>query len=418
MSDNGDDMEDFHMDKWMHDVGLCVGGKNKLESAEIKDEMAITLLDEITLLTVKLAPGDFVKFRRGQVDLRAKLDKPPKLVSDTGITKQGVDAGTSGKTPMYSMEQFAAFLSGRPMEAMATSGVTQPRMENTGNLNAGGIPHVQLPGYSTLPSRPFASLPPPSHGDGYCRTLPLSSQPVASALQASGSASVLDVNRSFMKDLLCMQDSTTNAIGEKPLLPCNFVSNVRGTVSESEEVIHTGDGTQLILKKTPKKPSPDKLSAGQWVSANIRILQRLLPSFSEQELSDYLDYTIGVGDNLQLFTGSSVFILDNEHRIDVHKSGRRWNNIDSRLENRFLKRKEEPLSVPKSQGSGGNKPQSSGSSSSSGRNSDRPRSGNVCWKYNSPEGCTFGEHCRYVHVDSETSRKPSEKAPRFQNKTA
>ena len=69
MSDNGDDMEEFHMDKWMHDLGLSDGGKKKLETAEIKDEMAITLLDEINLLMVKLAPGDFVKFRRGQVDL-------------------------------------------------------------------------------------------------------------------------------------------------------------------------------------------------------------------------------------------------------------------------------------------------------------------------------------------------------------
>jgi hypothetical protein len=437
-------MDEFDIDIWIAEAGLSDKAKKKLLDAEIGDEVAVRYIDDETLLSVKLSAGDYVRFKRAQTvynlkcmpgladknktleDARAaaalKGDGKGSTVSptvsppeDTGATKTGMD---SGKAPMYTMEQFAAFLSGRPMEAMADLSNTQPRMEGTGNVVAGVDSKVHLPGYSVLPARPFASLPPPSHGDGYGRALPQSSQPVASALQSSGSAAVLDVNRSFMKDLLCMQDSTTNSVGEKPLLPCNFVSNVRGTVSESEEVIHTGDGTQLILKKTPKKPSPDKLSAGQWVSANIRILQRLLPSFSEQELSDYLDYTIGVGDNLQLFTSSSVFILDNEHRIDVHKSGRRWNNIDSRLENLFLKRKEEPLSVSKSQGSGGSKPQSSGSSSSSGRNSDRPRSGNVCWKYNSSEGCTFGEHCRYVHVDSETSsKKPSERAPRFQNKS-
>jgi hypothetical protein len=37
-----------------------------------------------------------------------------------------------------------------------------------------------------------------------------------------------------MEDLLCLQDSATNAQGEKPVSPCNFVSNTRGTFSELE----------------------------------------------------------------------------------------------------------------------------------------------------------------------------------------
>jgi hypothetical protein len=136
MSDPGDDMEDFSMDKWMYELGISDGGKKKLETAEIRDEQSIILLDEITLLTVKLALGDFVKFRRGQVDLRLKLDKPPKLAKDSGLPAKGLEKGDKpeGATPLYSMEQFAAFLAGRPMDAASGSGVTttsisQPRVD-------------------------------------------------------------------------------------------------------------------------------------------------------------------------------------------------------------------------------------------------------------------------------------------------
>jgi hypothetical protein len=236
------------------------------------------------------------------------------------------------------------------------------------------------------------------------------------AARPVSTTSVLDLNRSLMKDVLCLQDATTNAAGEKPLLPCNFISNTRGTMSESEEVVHTGDGTQLVLKKTARKSSPDKLTTGQWVSANVRILQRLIPGFSTQELSDYFDYTIGVGDSLQLFTTSSVMILDNEHRIDVHKTGRRWNNVDSRLENRYLKRKEESQVKPQQQSISRNT--SGGDRYGGGRSSDRPRSGNICWQYNSAEGCPFHDRCRFQHIDSETaSSKQNVRAPRFQNRS-
>ena len=122
MSEEENEMEDFSIDKWIYDLGILESGKKKLETADIKDEQAIILLDEITLLTVKLAPGDFIKFHRGQVDLRIKLDKPPKLVQDSGLPAKH-KAGDVGKPdasvvqPTYTMEQFAAFLAGKPMAA-------------------------------------------------------------------------------------------------------------------------------------------------------------------------------------------------------------------------------------------------------------------------------------------------------------
>jgi hypothetical protein len=89
-------------------------------------------------------------------------------------------------------------------------------------------------------NRPFASLPPPSNGSGYGVPVGGHSGLVNSAASMPTS-SVLDLNRSLMKDVLCLQDATTNVLGEKPLLPCNFISNTRGTMSESAEVVHMGD---------------------------------------------------------------------------------------------------------------------------------------------------------------------------------
>jgi hypothetical protein len=430
-----DEDEEFSFVDWIASTAISNAGMRKLETAEIKDESAILFMDDVTLLTVKLAAGDYVKFKRAQSELKAHLDKPPGLVntdsvqgiSSNGAAKGGLSTGNGAVVtgqvlkaapPTYTLDQLAAFLAGKSLGS--ETGLQQPSGVLDLNILGSG---VNVGGMSS--NMPFASLPPPSNGGGYGPNN-LAGNNMAGNNMAAGnmaaiphaSSSVMDLNRSLMKDVLCLQDSTTNASGEKPLLPCNFISNTRGTMSESEEVVHTGDGTQLVLKKTARRPSPDKLTAGQWVSANVRILQRLIPAFSTQELSDYFDYTIGVGDSLQLFTTSSVMILDNEHRIDVHKTGRRWNNVDSRLENRYLKRKEEVQGKPQQQ-VGAKSTFVGGDRSGGGRSSDRPRSGNICWQFNSAEGCPFHDRCRFSHVDSEASAsKQNARAPRFMNRQA
>jgi hypothetical protein len=104
------EMEEFSFEKWIAELGISAGGCKKLEVAEVRDESAISLMDEITLSTVKLAAGDQVKFRRGQVELRSKMEKVPKLEDTSkagGSDASKVGGGSQGVT--YTMDQFAAF---------------------------------------------------------------------------------------------------------------------------------------------------------------------------------------------------------------------------------------------------------------------------------------------------------------------
>lgn len=238
---------------------------------------------------------------------------------------------------------------------------------------------------------------------------------LSSLLGDSGDATVACI-RELMRELLNVDTdaSATNSKGEKALLPVNFLSCVRGT-QDSEDLIHSSKGVNLVLQSTLNRVKPEKLTTGQWVSANARILFKLISEkkLSSQQLEDYLEYNQKIGDLLQIFTPSSVFLLDNNHRLAIHqKPSKCWADIDSTLEIAHLKKKDDSSgSLYVSAAAGAAKSTSSGASSGS-RRTTRP-----CWMYNSEEGCSYGRNCRYDHVDGD--RRPQrasfyEKAPRFQ----
>jgi hypothetical protein len=390
-------MEDFEIGEWFTAAGISEAGQKKLLTAEIKDEAAIELLDNETLQLVKLAPGDFVKFRKSRdVFLKAK-DSMPGLEDDTSIgrasgeTLRKVDTVTEEKGPLYSLDQLAKFLAGKPDYESVVSQADKPQVEKP-KLYGGVI------------------LPAPS---GFVDT----GAAAASASSALNTASSVALSSAFMNDLLCLDDCVTNARGEKPLLPVNFVSTPKGIILDHEQVVTTDKDGNLKLKPSKNRPTADKLTVGQWTSANARILAKLVPRFTPQDLIDYLDYTRKVGDLLNQFTYSSVFILDNDHRIYVNTHGGRWNQIDCTLELYHLKRKED---VTTKQVSGaGYVPKTSASTSVNSvaarksQSQSRPRiGGGLCWDYNSPEGCTYGDQCRFLH--QEPSSSAIQRAPRFQ----
>ena len=291
----------------------------------------------------------------------------------------------SASSGLYSLDQFASFLAGKSSLLTPTGVPVDPLMM------FGGV-----------------DLPKPSTEEGAGVSF-LESPKIATDAVALG--------KSLMKDLLCMDDCCTNDKGEKPLLPVNFVSTPRGIIMDQEKVVTTNKDGELAIKPSKNRPTADKLTAGQWVAANSRILAKLAPKFSPQDMMDYLDYTRKIGDLMTQFTQASVFVLDNNHRIEVNQTAdKRWNNIDCTLELYTLKKKEDshgsvytPASVAGSNsGNSGN----ISASSSSRRNQSRPRvGGGICWDYNSPEGCQYGDNCRYLHQDSNTR---NQRAPRFQ----
>ena len=213
-----------------------------------------------------------------------------------------------------------------------------------------------------------------------------------------------------MRDLLNLDDTRLNSRGERALLPVHFLSCIRGT-QDKDEIIHSGNnGLNLVVQTANKRVGPEKLTTGQWVAANARILDKLISSgrLTSSTLTDYLDYCRKIGDLLQLYTPASVFMLDNNHRLEVHETiGKRWNDIDATLQNAHLKKKDSDQYGAKSV-SNVRSDNFSGSRRASYRHVNSP-----CWAFNSPEGCRFTkDKCKYDHVES-NEKSQREKAPRF-----
>ena len=389
--------EEFELAIWSKEIGISDNGTKKLTTAEVKDELAITLLEPDEIAAVKLAPGDLAKFRYGQQILRKKLEKPPKLVD---VPEFPEDPGTTSKTPnlspnadgLYTLEQVSAFLAGKTELSSTVLKSAQPQN--------GALP---------LPSR---------------RERP---QAAASSRRNAEEdhAENLEFGRHLLKDLLTVDDCFTNSAGEKPMLPVNFIRNPKGTITDLDEQVVTEDG-RLVVRPNVRKPTADQLTAGQWIAANAIILAKLMPRLSRQELCDYLDYECKIGGLMQLYTHSTVFILDNEHRIDVHRFNDRWNDIDPMLIGSLLRKKDEsqmPVNVHTAPRRDSGRSSSQFKQGQSRQTQGDGRKNAPCWQYNSPEGCPYGQGCRYGHFDSATGGRPTnsqstERAPRFQSGTS
>jgi hypothetical protein len=377
--------EEFDVAAWCKEVGISEGGAKKLLSAEVRDDLAITLLEAEDIAAVKLAPGDLAKFRYGQRLLCKKLDKVPGLEDPppTMPQKPSMQPNADG---LYTLEQVSAFLASK----------TSPSIQEPSSK-----PALSQLGPQATPSQRERS------------TAVTSKQPPR---EDQGDSS--EFGRHLLKDFLTVNDCFTNSAGEKPMLPVNFIRNPKGTITDLDEQVVTEDG-RLVVKPNVRKPTADQLTAGQWVAANAIILARLLPKLSQQELYDYLDYERRIGGLMQLFTHSTVFILDNEHRIDVHRYNDRWNDIDPTMIGSLLKKKEEsqmPANIHTAPRRDSQRSSNQGSRQGSSRQDGRKNA--ACWQYNSPEGCPFGQTCRYGHFDSaakSTSSQFHDRAPRFQS---
>jgi hypothetical protein len=216
-----------------------------------------------------------------------------------------------------------------------------------------------------------------------------------------------------VRDTFSIQDLTLSELaglkGEKLLLPIHFATILNSCGYEEEEVLGCGAG-RLVWQSGKgglKRPTPDKLSYGQFFEASARILNLL--SLDQKSYEQYLDYLRQLGILLQTFTAGSVFTLDHLHRHYVHETGSVWNIIENSLENTVLKKKEDVnryqnasqprksdfsvRGIPASRSS--NAMQPAGASYA-----DNVAAGKTCWLFNLYKGCHYGDKCTYPHVCS------------------
>ncbi len=182
--------------------------------------------------------------------------------------------------------------------------------------------------------------------------------------------------------------------GERPLLITDFIKQPKGVynIEDCDEVFAGSMNSHLVVR-TRRKPALDQVSLAQWVSANCRILLRLIEHDQAPltAIKDYLEYSAEVGDLCQTYTTSSVMLLDNAHRIRQHQQKTPWNDSDRHSRDFYLEKK---ITV-----SNANKQTNNIMPKASMKRRPVDSQGrNICLGYNNQQtGCTH-PNCNYQHV--------------------
>jgi hypothetical protein len=395
MSEHGDHEDEFAIADWISLTRISEEGARKLDKFQISDLATLMLIREQDVDTLKFSFADSLRFRDGIAKLHEVGDVKPPLIDDKGnivpkpvAVKSTPEADPDAKT--YLLRDVEHLLAGK--EAIAAGAGVVQKPESSG-----------LTGVNALVSLLGGASGAGGATGGSTNLLAL----LAALLSPSAGSPSSDV-RELMRDLLNIDTTATNSRGEKALLPVNFLSCVRGS-QDSDEVIHSGKGLNLVLHASNKRVSAEKLSVGQWVGANARILEKLISSgkLTPAQITDHLVYNRKIGDLLQIYTSGSVFLLDHNHRLEVNENDDiRWCEVDATLQNAHLSRKNVQSSDVVS------------GKTNAPTNRRNSRKG-VCWAYNTAEGCPNAhDRCKYEHSDSgeRTPRSSGayERAPRFQ----
>ena len=139
------------------------------------------------------------------------------------------------------------------------------------------------------------------------------------------------------------EDISTQPSG-KVLFIHDYVS--RMSQDDHERAVCSQGGTQLILRSTRQKPAPENVSLAQWISANARIMSKLILDGdlkSSPEILDYLQYTMDFGDYAQVNELPSVMTYDHEYRRKQSTKKRKWGDDDIHLANFYLVRQRDAV---------------------------------------------------------------------------
>jgi hypothetical protein len=223
-------------------------------------------------------------------------------------------------------------------------------------------------------------------------------------------------------ELLRVQDQVNTRLGaqgelklKKSLQIPDFITSCDGIGDEEEdfELLAT-KGRSFKLQGQKKKPEAKDVTVAQWISANFVILELLTPTLSPAEIVEYYSYSRKIGDFLQIYSSSYVFMLDAEHRKDVTRGNRRWDEISQHHVHFYLTR------LRGSGASVGSGVAASSSDSASASKKKKSRFNHPCTRFNTREGChndkckfqpccnisgCRGSHPAYDHPQSDNFRK-------------
>jgi hypothetical protein len=407
-------------DEWLLSIGgLTEAGRQKLEKATVVSVLSVRHLTQEDIGEIRLGVGDRGILRAAWQDLqtpvvkaKGPVDSPEQPIPERQhIPERPEDS----EQKLYSIKDISRFFG-----AVGPHGVGIQQPSSDGRLEA----LAAARGIQGGSGPPIGSGGPPIGADVTSGVL------AKDRLLNRLAAEYVSGSTGGIRDTLSLQDLNLIGFkGEKILLPVNFATVFNGCAFDEEEVVGCGQFAGRLVwqsgKGNAKRPTPDKLSFGQFFEGSARILNLLV--LTDAQKVEYLDYLRQVGILLQTFTASSVFCLDHLHRHYVFESpAAKWNVIENTLQNSVLKKKEDFKHGNVSGRKNDNAMRfSDGGGSSSGKESYADK---VCWLYNLHKGCPLGaDKCKYPHVCSVDHCRGSHPAykhaestmgPRFGNSAA
>ncbi len=110
----------------------------------------------------------------------------------------------------------------------------------------------------------------------------------------------------------------------------------------NDKPVFSQGGTQLFFRTNKQKPTPEIVALPQWISANARVMTKLITEGalkSQDDILSYLQYCMDFGDYAQVNEIESVMLYDHEYRKKQFRTDRKWGEDDVHLVNFYLQRK-------------------------------------------------------------------------------
>ena len=162
----------------------------------------------------------------------------------------------------------------------------------------------------------------------------------------------------------------------------HIVDFIPATMINEEEVTLGGS----VILKVNAKPKLEKVSPGMWISANVKILQKLMED-DDFDVMAYLRYTAMIGELATRFTWASVLLFDDEYRKRQAENKFVWGTDAPHLSTVLLRERPPQPKAGKQGGNQAARPQATGGP------------GATCRQFNRG-ACTYGATCKYEHVCS------------------
>jgi hypothetical protein len=370
---------DISIDEWLDTIGgITKIGREKLEKATVVSLTAVRCLSEEDIVEIKLSVGDRGVFKAGWESLRLPKDLPKPLETPEEEAKLEPDKS-------YTIADLCKFFGQSSLGATggASGGVPLQQPSQDGRVEA------------LTAAGAINAARPKAKASNEVTVHTLAKDKLLNRLAA-------DFVQEGVKDTLSLQELNLFSKGEKALLPINFCTVFSGIALEEEEVLGCGQFAGRLVWQSGrgniKRPTPDKLSFGQFFEANSRILHLL--NLDTSTYTEYLDYLRQLGILLQTFTASSVFTLDHIHRQFIFETQGKWNVVENTLQNSILKKKEDASRHFSGQNVGNNSARRVDNRTYQKSTKPPGADDKVCWLFNLYKGCHFGSECYYPHVCS------------------